>query len=142
MGYPNAAPGGNAQGLRMYNKGASDACLLFHDDQYRGLKWNLNSKGTAEGEDKTYHEPSPDYLKLLYRGGEGLEPVGYGYRSIEACVKSALRVEAAGNPAARHKMIQAIDREGIIATPANSAYNELVIEYGDNPHVHFKEYQK
>ena len=51
--------------------------------------------------------------------------------------------------------MKAIDREGIIATPANSSYNELVIEagrmsitsrgrpvvitYGDSPHVRFRD---
>ncbi len=157
MGYPNAAPGGNAQGLRMYNQGTNDACLLFHDDQYRGVKCNYNTKGTGDGEDKTYHEPSPDYMRLLYRGGKGLEPVGYGFRSIEALIRSAIRVETVGNQEASRKTIKEVDGEGIIATPANSAYNELVmeagrlsitnegrpvvIEYGANPHVRFKEFK-
>jgi len=156
MGYPNAAPGGNNQGLRMFNKGDTDACLLMHDDQYRGLKYSLNSKGTDPGDDKFYHEPSPDYFKMVYRGGKGLEPVGYGYRSIEAILRAAARVEAAGDLAARQTEIRAIDGEGVIATPANSSYNELVIEagrmsitnggrpvvieYGERPHVHFREW--
>jgi hypothetical protein len=45
--------------------------------------------------------------------GPGLKPVGYGYRSIEALI------------AACHG---ASDPGGIIATPANSSYNESVIE--------------
>ena len=158
MGYPNAAPGGNAQGLKMFNKGASDACLLFHDDQFRGLKYSLNTKGTADGEDKYYHEPSPDYFKLVYRGGKGLEPVGYGYRSIEALVKAVLRVnQGSGGVKGSQEVLKEIDSEGIIATPANSSYNELVIEagrmsimndgrpvvieYGEKPHVRFKEFK-
>jgi hypothetical protein len=52
-------------------------------------------------------------------------------------------------------MIRRIDGEGIVATPANSSFNELVveagrlsilhggrdvvIEYGDSPQVRFKE---
>ena len=153
MGYPNVAPGGNAQGLKMFNQGANDACLVFHDDQFRGVKYSFENK--VDG--KYYHEPSPDYFKLLYRGGKGLEPVGYGYRSIETLVKAAARVEAGGDDAAaRRALIKEIDAEGILATPANSSYNELVIEagrmsilnggrpavieYGDAPGVRIKEY--
>ena len=155
IGYPNIAPGGNAQGLKMFNQGAKDACLVFHEDQYRGLKYSFERKGDEEG-DSYYNEPSPDYFKLLYKGGRGLEPVGYGYRSIEAITKAALRVESGGDDLeARRKVIKELDKEGVIATPANSAYNELVIEagrmsithdarpvvieYGETPHVHFKE---
>ena len=153
MGYPNIAPGGNAQGLKMFNQGTKDACLVFHDDQFRGVKYSLENK--ADG--KYYHEPSPDYFKLLYKGGRGLEPVGYGYRSIELLVKAVARVEAAGGDIkSRRSVIKQVDEEGILATPANSSYNELVIEagrvsilndarpavieYGDTPGVRLKEY--
>lgn len=130
IGYPNAAAGGNMQGLRMFCKGAEDACLLFHDDQFRGVKYSFERQ-TLEPGAPAYREPSPDYFKLLYRGGDGLEPVGYGYRSVEALVRAARRVEAAGaSPAARRAVLEVIDREGIIATPRNSAFNELVIEAG------------
>jgi len=154
MGYPNIAPGGNMQGLKMLCQGAEDACLVFHEDQYRGVKYSYNDDAMDE---KYYHEPSPDYFKLLYRGGKGLDPVGYGFRSIEALVKTIRRVDAAGDDVdARRAVIQEIDGEGVIATPANSSYNELVIEagrlsilndgrpavieYGDNPRVFLKEY--
>jgi len=153
MGYPNIAPGGNMQGLRMLCQGSKDACLVFHEDQYRGVKYSFD----AESDGKHYHEPSPDYFKLLYRGGKGLEAVGYGHRSIEGMVKAAKRVEAAGDDVdARRDVIKEIDGEGVLATPANSSYNELVIEagrlsimndarpavieYGDNPRVYLKEY--
>jgi len=156
MGYPNCAPGGNHQGLKLLCKGDQDACYLYHDDQFRGLKYSLNSKGADPGDDKYYHEPSPDYFKLVYRGGKGLEPVGYGHRSIEALVKAAGRVECAPDLATRQAVLKEIDGEGVIATPNNSSYNELVIEagrmsimndarpvvieYGDDPHVRFKEW--
>ncbi|NOY82793.1 MAG: Gfo/Idh/MocA family oxidoreductase [Kiritimatiellaeota bacterium] len=151
LGYPNAAAGGNAQGIRLLCQGAEDACLLVHDDQYRGVKYCFDRPG--EGPNATrYSEPSPDYFRLVYRGGEGLTPVGYGYRSIEAIAKAAARVEAAGSLDARRAEIAEIDADGIIATPANSSFNELVIEagrlsiahagrpafieYGDAPGVH------
>ncbi len=153
MGYPNVAPGGNMQGLKMLCQGGEDACLIFHEDQYRGVKYSFD---TPMG-DKHYHEPSPDYFQLLYRGGAGLEPVGYGYRSIEGLVRAVRRVEAGGDDVeARRAVIKEIDREGVLATPANSSYNELVIEagrlsimnesrpavieYGASPSVRLKEY--
>lgn len=152
MGYPNAAPGGNMQGLKMLCQGANDACLVCHEDQYRGVKYSYNETR----DDKYYHEPSPDYFKLLYRGGKGLEPVGYGYRSIESLVRTVHRVEETGAALdARQATIREIDGEGVIATPANSSYNELVIEagrlsimnnarpavieYGDHPRVYLKD---
>jgi len=128
MGYPNVAPGGNMQGLKMLCHGGHDACLIFHEDQYRGVKYSFKDN-SLDG--KYYHEPSPDYFKLVYRGGKGLDPVGYGYRSIEGLINAVARVESAGdNLAARQEIIREIDAEGILATPANSSYNELVIEAG------------
>ena len=77
-------------------------------------------------------------------------------------MRGCLRVEKAaaglaGEKAlkARQQEIRKIDGEGIVATPANSSYNELVIEagrlsitnngrpvvieYGDKPGVRFRE---
>jgi hypothetical protein len=51
--------------------------------------------------------------------------VGYGYRSIEYLFRCCLTVESASD---RRRAIQEIDREGIAATPANSHYNEQVVE--------------
>jgi D-galacturonate reductase len=156
MGYPNVGPGGNSQGIWLFTQGEKDGGIMFHDDQYRGLKHSYLTKGDEPGE-SFYNEPSPDYFKLIDRGREGLTPVGYGYRSIEGIVQAIDRVESVGNPSLEHRqeMIKRIDEEGIIATPANSAFNELVIEagrmsilsggrdvmieYGEKPHVRFKE---
>ena len=58
-------------------------------------------------------------------------PVGYGLRSIEYIVASCIRVESeSGGLAARQALLREIDAAGILATPANSNYNELVIEAG------------
>ena len=64
-----------------------------------------------------------------------MRPVGYGYDSIEAIVESACRVERAGEGLpeaaareARRAAIRAVDGNGIIATPSNSAINELTVE--------------
>jgi len=54
--------------------------------------------------------------------------VGYGYRSVEHIVETAMRVDAAGSLEARQAVLREIDAAGVMATPANSAYNEQVIE--------------
>ena len=104
---------------------------------------------------------SPDYFQMVPYGGPGFRPVGYGHRSVEAIVKAAVRCEAmcAGQSgkqalATRQALLKEIDDAGIIATPKNSAYNELVMEagrlsitsdgrpvvinYGDTPGIAFK----
>ncbi|HTS31687.1 MAG TPA: Gfo/Idh/MocA family oxidoreductase [Bryobacteraceae bacterium] len=116
LGFPDAAPGTNTQGLTLFCQGASGGGLLSHSDQYRGLKYCYTNP-------VSYQEPSPDYFQYVDLGGPGLAPVGYGYRSIEAIVRAAIRVNAEG-PA----VLEEIDRAGIIATPGNSSYNERVIE--------------
>ncbi len=161
MGYPNVGPGGNSQGIWLFTQGKNEGGLIFHDDQYRGVKHSCIKKGHAPG-DSYYSEPSPDYMKLIDRGGQGLTPVGYGYHSIEGLVQAVHRVEEAVKGLSeeeslpkRQLMIKTIDKEDMIATPGNSAFNELVIEagrlsilnggrevmieYGNQPGMHFKE---
>lgn len=127
IGYPDAGAGSNLQGIRLIGQGRNDATLMIHDDQYRGLTHCYDP--TVPGAPaKAYQEPSPDYLKLVYRGGEGLTPVGYGVRSVQALVQAVHQVDAAGDLAARQRVLARLDAEGILATPANSSFNELVIE--------------
>ena len=123
LGFPDAAPGTNTQGLTMYCKGVDDGTLLSHSDQYRGLKYSYTEKPDGLGA-TMYAEPSPDYFQYVDLGGPGLVPTGYGYRSIEHIVMAAIRVN--GGDAAG--VLEEIDARGILATPANSAYNERVIE--------------
>jgi D-galacturonate reductase len=123
LGFPDAAPGTNTQGLTMYCKGAEGGALLSHSDQYRGLKYSYTKLPDGPGA-TVYAEPSPDYFQYVDLGGPGLQPVGYGYRSIEHIVMAAVRVN--GGDAVR--VLEEIDAAGILATPANSAYNERVIE--------------
>ena len=128
LGFPDAAPGTNTQGLVMYCKGETNGALISHSDQYRGLKYSYTEKGGDPGA-TIYAEPSPDYLQYLDLGGKGLTPVGYGYRSVEHIIQTCIRVESeTGGLAGRQAMLREIDATGIIATPANSSYNELVIE--------------
>lgn len=121
LGFPDAAPGSNTQGLTMYMSGGDRGAWLQHSDQFRGLQYCH-----ADG---TYSEPSPDYFQYVDLGGPGLVPVGYGYRSIEQILRAAIRVESAPQEQ-RAAILDEIDAAGIIATPANSRYNEGVIEAG------------
>ena len=162
LGFPNAAPGTNTQGLVMYCSGGDDGALISHSDQYRGLKYSYTARPDSPGATQ-YAEPSPDYFQYLDLGGPGLVPVGYGYRSVEYLVGACLAIEAAvqGMPESealprRHELLEQYDTAGIAATPANSLYNELVIEaarlsitnhgrealidYGPTPGVRLRQY--
>jgi len=129
LGYPNAAPGGNSQGMVMWCRGDDDATLVFHSDQYRGVKHSYVQAGSDPG-DTAYAEPNPDYFQLIEQGGEGLTPVGYGYRSVEYIIKACCEASGIDSLAERQALLDRYDAEGIMATPANSSYNELVIEAG------------
>jgi len=136
LGFPDAAPGTNTQGLIMYCSGGDRGALISHSDQYRGLKYCYIREPDAPGA-TVYAEPSPDYFQYVDLGGPGLVPVGYGYRSIDFIVSAALRLEAEtqGLPEAdalarRQAALRAIDEAGVMATPANSRFNELVLQAG------------
>ena len=89
-------------------------------------------------------------------GGGRLTPVGYGHRSVEFILKACRDAAAMKTLAERQKFIRQLDADGIMATPANSSYNELVIEagrksilsggrevvirYGDRPGIEFRQY--
>ena len=128
MGYPDDGPGGNFQGIRMYCSGQDKSGMLVHNDQYRGIEHCYIEKGTESG-DTFYAEPSPDYFKYVNLGGDGLTPVGYGYRSIELIIKN-ICLATGKDLTERQKLIKKFDQDGIMATPKNSAYNELVMEAG------------
>ena len=152
IGYPNEAPGGNSQGMVLYGQnGHERSTIVNHSDQYRGVKHSL------AGGKKIYHEPNPDFMQYVPWSGSGLRPVGYGFRSVEFIVQEAARVAAAGDDlAARQALLDEIDAQGLVATPKNSSYNELVMEagrksilnggrevlidYGENAGVKFREY--
>jgi len=128
LGFPDDAPGTNAQGLALYCSGNDQGALLEHSDQYRGLKHSYTSKPDSPGA-TIYAEPSPDYFQYVDLGGEGLTPVGYGYRSVEHIVSSIIRLESAPEDH-RGELLDEFDRAGIMATPRNSSFNERVIEAG------------
>ena len=63
-------------------------------------------------------------------GGPGLVPVGYGVRSVQHIIENCIRVGAEERLEMRQQLLREIDAAGIMATPANSGYNELVLEAG------------
>ncbi|MCC7299849.1 MAG: Gfo/Idh/MocA family oxidoreductase [Verrucomicrobia bacterium] len=156
LGYPDDAAGSNDQGLLMYCEGADRGGMIQHNDQDRGVRHSyLNNIGCAG---TRYNYVSPDFYRLLPWEGVGAKPSGYGYDSVAANVETMCRIEnetaSLKAPQAlerRREMIRETDEAGILATPANSYINELVVEaarqsilsdgiwvdivYGDKPHV-------
>ena len=129
LGYPDAAPGGNSQAMTMWGKGEGDATLIVHDDQFRGVRYTYLAAGDSPG-DTVHAEPNPDYYRLIDQGGEGLTPIGYGHRSVDYILRACCKAAAIEDLSERRKLIDRYDAEGIMATPVNSSYNELVIEAG------------
>ena len=156
LGYPDEGAGSNEQCLSMFFEGNGKSGLLKHDDQFRGVSHSyLEGIGCAGS---TFNFVSPDFYQLVPWEGPGLKPVGYGFSSVAASITTIQRLgrETAGlaeNEALekRRAIIREIDQKGIIATPANSSVNELLMEaarmsilsdgdvvdivYGDHPHV-------
>ena len=143
LGYPDQGPGSNTQGMTLWCSHGDRGGFLNHVDSYRGVEYCQIDGG--------YSEPSPDYMQYVPNHlDSGEHVVGYGYRSIAALVEAAQSLEL--NPGS----LAAIEKQGIVATPANSSYNELVteaarlslendgrevlIQYGVLPFVHLKSY--
>ena len=82
-----------------------------------------------------YNFVNPDFYRLVPWEGAGDKPVGYGFDSIAATIQSIQRIESETADYVpqekleqRQKHIKQIDEKGVIATPANSFINELVVE--------------
>jgi predicted dehydrogenase len=133
LGYPDAAAGSNDQCLVMYCEGKGKAGLIEHDDQDRGVKHTyLEGIGCAGS---IYNYVSPDFYRLVPWEGRGFKPVGYGYDSVAASIERMHKIEtetigldASESLKIRRALIKETDERGIIATPANSYINELVVE--------------
>jgi len=135
LGYPDLAAGSNDQGLVMYCEGPGASGMIRHDDHQRGVIHSY-VEGTTPGGAR-YGYVSPDFFRLVPWDGEGLRPVGYGFDSIEALVEAARRVDSAADGLAgqedveaRAAVLRAIDEAGFLATPSNSAADDLVVEAG------------
>jgi predicted dehydrogenase len=156
LGYPDAAAGSNDQGLIMYCEGKGQTGLICHDDHNRGVAYSY-LEGIGSGGSK-YNYVSPDFFRLVPWEGPGYKPIGYGYESVAGITETIHRIanETAGLApevvlARRRQLLREVDARGLIATPANSSINELVVEaarksilrgaaavrivYGEHPHV-------
>jgi D-galacturonate reductase len=156
LGYPDDGAGSNEQCLTLFCEGKGKTGMIMHDDQFRGVAHSyLEGIGCAGS---FYNYINPDFYRLVPWEGDGYKPVGYGFDSVAATINTIHRME---NDVAglheqkaltkRREIIKAVDQKGLIATPANSSINELVVEaarmsilhdgdrvrilYGDKPHV-------
>ncbi len=133
LGYPDAGAGSNEQCLSMFCEGQGKSGLIQHDDQFRGvIHGYLEGIGCAGSR---YNYINPDFFQFVPWEGDGFKPIGYGVDSVAAILGAMARIEAEtaalDGPRAlrrRRQIIREIDRQGLIATPANSAINELVVE--------------
>jgi predicted dehydrogenase len=141
LGYPDDAAGSNDQGLLMYCEGPNRNGMIEHRDNDRGVRYSyLDGIGCGGSR---YNYVSPDFYRLVPWPGPGFKPVGYGYESIAANLEAMLNIEQetaglAGEPALvrRRELLATIDQQGLLATPANSFINELVVEAGRLSIVH------
>lgn len=159
LGYPDDGAGSNEQCLSMFFEGDGKTGCLKHDDQFRGVCHSyLDGIGCAGS---TFNFVSPDFYQLVPWEGAGCKPVGYGFLSVAATIETIQRMAAETEDMAeaealerRRRIIHEIDDKGIIATPANSSVNELVMEaarlsilsdgamvqiyYGEHPRVELR----
>ena len=129
LSYPDDGPGGNYQGLRLFGSNGRVGTMVVHNDQFRGVEHAYTERGDSPG-DTIYAQPNPAYFQYLDVGGPGLIPAGYGYRSIAYIVEKILECRSLPSLEERRAFLRRVDDEGIMATPRNSAYNELVLEAG------------
>ena len=156
LGYPDEGAGSNEQCLSMFFEGKGKNGLVKHDDQFRGVSHcYLEGIGCAGSH---FNYINPDFFRLVPWEGPGYKPTGYGFDSVSATINTIYQIEnevmSLSEDKAlkrRRKIIKEVDEKGIIATPANSYINELIIEsarisilndgypvkiiYGNKPHV-------
>jgi predicted dehydrogenase len=133
LGYPDDGSGSNEQCLQMFFEGQNKTGMLKHDDQYRGV---IHSYLEGIGPGGTHHNyVSPDFMQFVPWEGEGFRPEGYGYKSVSSIVETAQFIEGScyglaerEGCAARQERLKEVDALGLLATPANSVENELIIE--------------
>lgn len=128
LGYPDMGSGSNEQCLEMFCEGDGKSGLIKHDDQFRGVTHSYLEPIGCGG---THHNfVSPDFFRYIPWEGPGLKPAGYGVDSVAAILQAIARVEseAGDDLEGRRRIVSEIDAAGLIATPANSSVNELVME--------------
>jgi D-galacturonate reductase len=160
LGYPDQAAGSNDQSLQMFFEGDGKTGMIKHNDQFRGVEHSY-LEGIGSG-GSHFNYVSPDFYRVVPWEGIGYKPVGYGFDSVAASLTMACQIEEtvqnmtdSDSLKKRKEMLREVDKKGIIATPANSYINELVVEaarisilrdgenvdivYGDKPHVKLRQ---
>lgn len=156
LGYPDAGAGSNEQCLTMFCEGRGKTGMIKHNDQFRGVSHcYLKGLGCAGSQ---FNYVNPDFYRLVPWQGSGYKPVGYGFDSVAAIINTIHGIESEvasfsedESLEKRRQIIKDVDKKGIIATPANSYINGLVIEaarmsilsdgdlvkiiYGDKPYI-------
>jgi len=133
LGYPDKGAGGNEQCLSMFFEGEGASGALKHNDQFRGVEYGvLFPQGPGN---KQFQYVNPDFFQYVPWEGPGYKPIGYGPDSVSAILTAMSRMEGrvaaadgGGEQGLRERLLQEIDQNGLIATPANSWMNELVHE--------------
>ncbi len=156
LGYPDDAAGSNDQCLHMFCEGEDKSGLISHDDQFRGVEHSYLDPIGCGGSRHNYI--NPDFYRLIPWEGSGYKPVGYGFDSVAATLNAVFMIEdevaeltEEESLEKRRAIIKAADEKGLIATPANSYVNELLVEaarlsilndgdmvkiiYDDAPHI-------
>jgi D-galacturonate reductase len=126
LSYPEDGPGTNMQHISMYCSSGDKGAMIRHSDQYRGIEYCYVEKPNTPGA-TTYTEPSADYFQFVDLGEEFPVPVGYGYRSVDFIVRQCIACEQAND---KQAFLRKLDEDGVLATPRNSRYNEMVVEAG------------
>ena len=127
LGYPDDAAGSNDQGLMMFCEGDGKSGMIRHDDQFRGLSYSY-LEGIGCGGSR-FNFINPDFYRLVPWQGAGYKPVGYGFDSVATIIETICHIESKSESLEqRQQLIKDVDEKGLIATPANSYVNELVIE--------------
>ena len=159
LGYPDDGAGSNEQCLTMYCEGNGKTGMIKHNDQFRGVTYSYLSDIGCAG--SVFNFVNPDFFRFVPWEGAGYKPIGYGVDSVGATLNMIHHIEndvtglsESDSLARRREIIKEVDEKKIIATPANSSSNELVVEaarmsildngtparivYGDSPHAELR----
>lgn len=133
LGYPDEGAGGNEQCMSLFCEGGGKGSLIKHNDQFRGVTHSYVEPLGPGG--SHFNFVNPDFYRLVPWEGSGYKPMGYGYDSVSSLVGAIYRIEQACASQevsqaleCRRGLLREIDDQGILATPANSSVNELVVE--------------
>jgi D-galacturonate reductase len=133
LGYPDEGAGSNEQCMTLFCEGNGSGALIKHNDQFRGVTHSYVRPLEPDG--SRFKFVNPDFFRLVPWDGRGLKPVGYGYDSVASLIGTIHEIEttcASANVqdalACRRGFLSEVDERGILATPANSYINELVVE--------------